>query len=110
LARKVDQLKKMNEELTTQKANVAELDHERESLSARVREQQQSIQKLEQMVERLTDASSGLHGEQELRVADLQRSAERLVHEVAQARPSCALIIMFVNPLQTKRGTTNVAN
>lgn len=36
------------------------------------------------MVERLGDASTGLHGEQELRLAELQRSNDRLVHEVAQ--------------------------
>lgn len=51
--------------------------------------QHASLLKLEQTVEKLTDATSGLHGEQELRLADLQRSNDRLVHEVAQRDDEC---------------------
>lgn len=41
------------------------------------------------MVEALGDASTGLAGEQELRLAELQRSNDRLVHEVAQRDDEC---------------------
>lgn len=102
LSRKSEQLKKLYDECQHQKSSVAELEQERESLNGRLRDQLATIQKLEQMVEQLTDASSGLHGEQELRLADLQRSSERLVHEVAQRDDECRELRAQVDGMRAK--------
>lgn len=102
LSRKTEQLKKLYDECQHQKSSVAELEQEREALNARLRDQLATIQKLEQMVEQLTDASSGLHGEQELRLADLQRSNERLVHEVAQRDDECRELRAQVDAMRAK--------
>jgi hypothetical protein len=69
LSKKTDQLKKLFDEYTSQKNVVAQLEGNVQSATQRNTAHEENVRRLEQMVEALGDASTGLHGEQELRMA-----------------------------------------
>lgn len=89
LAKKAEQLKKLFDELTAQKSAAAQLDDALANANARNVALEENVKRLEQTVEALGDASTGLHGEQELRLAELQRTHERLMHEAATRDDEC---------------------
>lgn len=110
LSKKTEQLKKLFDEYTTQKNVVTQLEGNVQAANQRSGAHEENVRRLEQMVEALGDASTGLHGEQELRMAgtsivvpcglfltvfvfpsfsELQRTNDRLMQESAHRDDEC---------------------